>query len=274
MVCLRQGVGQAYPLADPEDEKKGYKIHMDDLVVGDVVRIETGKTIPADAILIDGQDIQIDESALTGESDKLRKLVFPACLKEWQDLQAKCGEEIPKTAIPSPFLLAGTKVSCATTPQIIKGTGTYLLIVVGNESTEGKLKQLVDEGSDTDEKTPLQEKLSIVAADIGKIGLYCAIGTVVAMLISYFIARGTKGDWSTADVGLVFSYFVLGLTVLVVAIPEGLPLAVTVALAYSVMKMFEEQNFVKTLMVPVSFHLRLARPWARPTTSAPTRPAL
>ena len=117
---------------------------------------------------------------------------------------------------------------------------------MGEESTEGKLRALLDK---TDDKTPLQEKLEAVAGDIGRVGLYCAIATVVAMLISYFVARGQKGDWSTSDVGLIFSYLVLGVTVLVVAIPEGLPLAVTVALAYSVMKMFEQNNFVKTLMV-------------------------
>ena len=154
----------------------------------------------------------------------------------------------------------------------MKGIGTYLLLVVGEHSTEGKLRACVEEG-DEDDKTPLQEKLEDVAGDIGKIGLYCAIATVLAMLISYFVARGTKNDWSTADVGLIFSYFVLGLTVLVVAIPEGLPLAVTVALAYSVMKMYEEQNFVKTLMVLGCVTLRLARLWAKPITFALIRPA-
>jgi P-type Ca2+ transporter type 2C len=121
-----------------------------------------------------------------------------------------------------------------------------MIIVVGKLSFVGKLKESLEEEAS---ETPLQEKLADVAEDIGKIGLWAAAATVSAMFISYFISRGRDGGWSTSDVGLLFSYLVLGITVIVVAIPEGLPLAVTISLAYSVMKMYQENNFVKTLMV-------------------------
>ena len=121
-----------------------------------------------------------------------------------------------------------------------------MAIVVGKISFVGQLKESLEEESSD---TPLQEKLADVAEDIGKIGLWAASFTVLAMFVSYFISRGRDGGWSTADIGLCFSYIVLGITVIVVAIPEGLPLAVTISLAYSVMKMYQENNFVKTLMV-------------------------
>lgn len=204
-------------------------------MAGDVVRIETGKTIPGDAVLIEGQDVEMDESAMTGESDKLKKLTYEECVKLKDNMK---GKDINYTSFPCPILISGTK--------IFKGTGLYMIIVVGDLSSIGDIKKKMNEPASD---TPLQEKLEEVAGDIGKIGLYAAVLTVLAMLVSYFISRGQNNDWSVSDIGLIFSYLVLGLTVLVVAIPEGLPLAVTISLAYSVMKMYQENNFVKTLMV-------------------------
>jgi magnesium-transporting ATPase (P-type) len=77
------------------------------------------------------------------------------------------------------------------------------------------------------------------------------------MLIRFFITRGRDGGWSNSDFGTCFYYFIVGLTIIVVAIPEGLPLAVTISLAYSVRKMLGDKNFVKRLMVNhilASFH--------------------
>lgn len=128
-----------------------------------------------------------------------------------------------------------------------------MVIAVGSHSFMGRLEEDIQ---GEPEPTPLQDKLGDLADDIGKIGLYAAILTVLAMLLSFFISRGVDGGWAWSDIGLCFSYLVLGLTVLVVAIPEGLPLAVTIALAYSVMKMYDEQNFVKTLLVGVVIHLK------------------
>lgn len=120
-----------------------------------------------------------------------------------------------------------------------------MIIAVGKLSSEGKLKESFE---DVDPTTPLQDKLVAIAKDMGKIGLITAIVSVAAMFISFFVTRGMNGGWTTSDVGLCFSYIVLGITVLVVSVPEGLPLAVTIALAYSVLKMYKEKNFVKTLI--------------------------
>ena len=236
--CFRKGLPMEDIQVGDKIEKHPKRVHIDDLVVGDVIRIETGKTIPADAILIEGKDIEMDESAVTGESDTMKKVNYNECLKKIEYIKKNHPEDLKKhTAVPSPVLLSGTKV--------FKGTGLYLIIVVGKISFMGELKESM-EGEQ--EETPLQQKLTALSEDIGKLGLIAAIATVIVMFISYFIMRIRDDNWETSDVGLCFSYIVLGITVLVVAIPEGLPLAVTIAMAYSVMKMYQENNFVKTLM--------------------------
>jgi len=85
-------------------------VHIDDLVVGDVVRIETGKTIPADAILIDGKDIEMDEAAITGESKKVRKLPYSECIDKLKYVTQKSPDDVNPSTVPSPILFSGTKV--------------------------------------------------------------------------------------------------------------------------------------------------------------------
>lgn len=99
--------------------------------------------------------------------------------------------------------------------------------------------------------TPLQIKLAELADDIGKVGMFCAAATVLAASIHLIYDRMSahqEGDPSIWDMKLVkelLDFLVLGITIVVVAVPEGLPLAVTIALAYSSKKMFEEQNLVR-----------------------------
>ncbi len=236
--CVREGLEHEEVTIDNKTVKRLKRTHIDDLVVGDIVQIENGKTIPADAILLTGESVEIDESAATGESQKMKKMSYMECVAEYEKLKSRDPEAAKKpTSVPSPILLSGTKVS--------RGSGVYMVIVVGDLSFMGKLRSDMDEEK---EDTPLQKKLTTVAKHIGTIGLFAAIATVLVMLVSYFISRIRDGGWGWSDIGLCFSYIVLGITVLVVAIPEGLPLAVTIAMAYSVMKMFKENNFVKSLM--------------------------
>ncbi len=225
------------------ESESSKRLHVDNLVVGDVVRLETGKTLYADAVLIEGHDIEMDESAVTGESRRLTKKPLAECVAELEkQKQLQTEGEIPSHAVPSPVLLSGTK--------IFKGTGKYMIIVVGKLSWVGQIKATLVEKDTT---TPLQNKLAGLAKDISKVGLAAALLTILAMVVSYFAVRIRDGGWSTNDISLNVSYIVIGITVLVVAIPEGLPLAVTISLAYSVRKMYQENNFVKTLMVPFFF---------------------
>jgi Ca2+-transporting ATPase len=107
---------------------------------------------------------------------------------------------------------------------------------VGNNSCEGRLKEITQLDSDL---TPLQKKLNKVANDISKVGAVCAAIAVVVLFIRMGLDLGLEiKTWSTNYGSSTITYnFLVGITVLIVAIPEGLPLAVTISLAYSVLKM-------------------------------------
>lgn len=91
-------------------------------------------------------------------------------------------------------------------------------------------------------------KLQKIAEDIGKFGLFSAITILVILLIRFSIEKGTSREWNTKkDLTEMLSYLILGITVIIVAIPEGLPLAVTLSLAFSVKKMLNDQNLVRKM---------------------------
>ena len=133
-----------------------------------------------------------------------------------------------------------------------------MVIVVGRNSCVGKIMDKLDARVET---TPLQEKLEAIASDIGKLGMYCALLTIHVLFLRFFCEKFAArsfdffgGEDPDAPGGSIraycvewLSYFIIGITIIVVAVPEGLPLAVMIALAYSVRKMLTDQNFVKRL---------------------------
>lgn len=120
--------------------------------------------------------------------------------------------------------------------RVLTGEGKMIVTVVGPQSCLGKIRALLER--DEEEQTPLQQKLEEIADDIGKFGLYSAIFIVLVLLVRFAIMKGTKGNWNTGtDLVKILDFFIIGITVIVVAIPEGLPLSVTLSLAFSVKKM-------------------------------------
>lgn len=211
-------------------------------MVGDIIKLGSGDNIPADGVVITSKAVEVDESQMTGESDAMKKAEISKCSLRYEEMFQKNElSDMTIREIPSPILLSGTQISV--------GEATCLVISVGEMSCMGKImKKILGEDDEDEEQTPLQEKLEVIGGDIGKLGLIVAIATVVALFIRFFITRGVKGGWKASDVGLCFEFLVLGITVLAVAIPEGLPLAVTIALAYSVQKMYQQQNLVKHMI--------------------------
>ncbi|EGR29017.1 hypothetical protein IMG5_164760 [Ichthyophthirius multifiliis] len=192
------------------------------LLVGDLMQIETGEIFPVDGVLIKGNNLICDESSITGESDPIKKQPYNHPEK------------------PAPFLVSGSKV--------IEGSGEMLISAVGVNSQNGKLKLRLQE-EDDDVKTPLQEKLDVLADEIGKIGITCATLTFCAMIVNLMISNYLNGYSiiQIANIEDIVGFFIIAVTIVVVAVPEGLPLAVTIALAYSVGKMKEENNLVRFL---------------------------
>ncbi|XP_059456486.1 calcium-transporting ATPase 9, plasma membrane-type-like [Corylus avellana] len=199
------------------------KISIFDIVVGDVVPLKIGDQVPADGILIAGHSLAIDESSMTGESKTVHK-----------DQKA-------------PFLMSGCKVA--------DGVGTMLVTGVGINTEWGLLMASISE--DTGEETPLQVRLNGVATFIGIVGLSVAVSVLAVLLVRYFtgytknpdgtvqFVRGKTSVSGTVD-GVV-KIFTIAVTIVVVAVPEGLPLAVTLTLAYSMRKMMADKALVRRL---------------------------
>ena len=140
---------------------------------------------------------------------------------------------------PNPFLIQTTMVE--------DGTGTAIVVAVGTNTFVGRTGLTMNIEKDL---TPLQKKLETIAEQIGKLGLYCAILTFIAMsirlLCKIFLAHTRTLD-DGQNIMDVLDAFIIGLTVVVVAVPEGLPLAVTISLAFSVGAMADKHNLVKKL---------------------------
>uniref|UniRef100_A0A4W5L6J3 Calcium-transporting ATPase n=1 Tax=Hucho hucho TaxID=62062 RepID=A0A4W5L6J3_9TELE len=246
------------------------QIPVSELVTGDIAQIKYGDLLPADGILIQGNDLKIDESSLTGESDQVRKSLEK-----------------------DPMLLSGTHVMEGSGRMVVSAVGLnsqtgiiFTLLGAGDSDEEKKIKKAKtqdgialeiqplksDEAVESEEKEPevevkrvkkvqvnkkeksvLQGKLTKLAVQIGKAGLIMSAVTVI-ILILYFVIDtfGVQGrPWLKECTPIYIQYFVkffiIGVTVLVVAVPEGLPLAVTISLAYSVKKMMKDNNLVRHL---------------------------
>lgn len=192
------------------------KVLIYDLVVGDIVHLSIGDQVPADGILISGHSLVIDESSLSGESEPVNVLD------------------------DKPFLLSGTKVQ--------DGSGKMLVTAVGMRTEWGKLMETLNEGGE--DETPLQVKLNGVATVIGKIGLGFAVVTFLVLVIRYLVEKGIDHElnkWSSADALKLIDFFATAVTIIVVAVPEGLPLAVTLSLAFAMKKLMNDRALVRHL---------------------------
>lgn len=135
-------------------------------------------------------------------------------------------------------MLSGTKV--------LSGEGKMLVIVVGDASCVGKISSLLM-ANDEDVRTPLEEKLDSIAMDIGKFGLCSSLLIFVILMIRFTVERIQDNDFELENVDEMLEFVIISITVIVVAIPEGLPLAVTLSLAYSTKRMLKDNNLVRKL---------------------------
>lgn len=183
--------------------------------------------VPADCILLSATDVSADEAALTGEPEQLEKFDVTEHNVDYN---------------PSPFLLANTLIAT--------GSGSALVCAVGIHTRSGQAEQKMNI---EDEETPLQGKLGTIANQIGGFGVAVAVLTfviVTSKLVFFFYtdeAKANQSFWTVDTLNTLVNYMILSITVIVVAVPEGLPLAVTISLAYSVAKMRKENNLVRRL---------------------------
>ncbi|CAD5219474.1 unnamed protein product [Bursaphelenchus okinawaensis] len=226
-------------------------VPVSDLVVGDVIRVKYGDLVPSDGVLLQGNDLKIDESSLTGESDHVKK-----------------------TVEDDPFVLSGT--------YVMEGSGKVVVTAVGVNSQTGIIMTLLGGGkpegdsdasssnsssdssssgsgssstsSDSDNgdlhtKSILQTKLSALALHIIYCGTSVAILALIILIIRYCIETYIVGgqSFNVAQLYNFVKFFIIAVTILVISIPEGLPLAIALSLTYSVKKMMKDNNLVRHL---------------------------
>lgn len=232
------------------------ELPVQEILVGDVCQIFYGHLVPADGLVVESNDLKIDESSMTGETDQIKK------------------------SVNKPMLFSGTKVMEGSAKILITAvgvnsqTGIIMSLLGATDSDDKKeetskkdgnkdgeeleLAEKADEGDEGEEskskggkkeRAILQAKLTKLAIQIGYGGMAIAIMTVIVLITRYSINNFVYGDTklTTAIFQPLVKYLITGITVLVVAVPEGLPLAVTISLAYAVKKMMFDNNLVRHL---------------------------
>ena len=199
-----------------------------DIVVGDIVILNTGEEVPADSELLEATSLHMDESTLTGESMTCSKSVNE---KEF-DLNA---------TYPTNHVMKGTKV--------MEGHGICRVLAVGDKTEQGKVFEAVQ--IDDSVKTPLNEQLDGLSDWITKVSYGFAALIVIGRIIMYFVTNGTDCFGSMEQVAPFIAYvlqtLMIAVTLVVVAVPEGLPMAVTLSLAYSMRRMLKTNNLVRKM---------------------------
>lgn len=201
------------------------QIKKSDVVVGDIVRLESGDEVPADGILVKSDGLHVDESAFTGEM-YATKTLSPE-------------EKKQETAYPKDFLLRGSIV--------LEGQCLYQVTAVGMDTEEGKGARIIQEENTV--RTPLNEQLDALGKWITNASYVVAVLIVVGRLAYYFLLDGNSSNNSDILEILTFTLdsIMIAVTLIVVAVPEGLPMSVTISLALSMKKMLKENNLVRKL---------------------------
>lgn len=200
-----------------------HTIPIDELVVGDVVHIELGDKIPSDGKILKSMDLYVDQSLLTGESRTIRKKVDP-------------GESDSEFALN--YVYRGTMVT--------DGSAVYVTTAVGDGTELGKIAAKL--GDEEESRTPLQEKLDRLAQQIGYVGMAFAVLIFLSLFFrDYFITKTLTLSFNSKTFAHFVEYFMIAVTIIVVAVPEGLPLMVSMSLAFNMRKMARSNCLVKQI---------------------------
>lgn len=198
-----------------------------DVVVGDIVVLGTGAEVPADGVLTEAVSMHVDESTLTGE---------PVCAKSADEKELD-----PNATYPTNHVLKGTKV--------MEGHGICRVLAVGDSTEQGKVFEAVQ--IDDSVKTPLSEQLDRLGQWVSKMSYGIAALVAVGRIVMYFIDNGAdcfaSMEHTAQFVAYVLQTLMIAVTLIVVAVPEGLPMTVTLSLAYSMRRMLRTNNLVRKM---------------------------
>ncbi len=209
-----------------------------DVVVGDIVMVETGDEIPADGKLLEAIDLQVDESSLTGEAMTNKEVRCKMEDGRCSDISPQPSDIRGEEAYPKDMLLRSS--------MVMSGSGLYVVTAVGDETEIGHVARQSTEI--TGVKTPLNIQLDRLAKLISKVGIGLSAAAFVVFLVHDIL---TDELWHTTDyvsmTEVVLKYFMMAVTLIVMAVPEGLPMAVTLALALNMRRMLKSNNLVRKL---------------------------
>ena len=198
-----------------------------EVVVGDIIVLNTGEEVPADGELMESTALHIDESTLTGE---------PICFKS-----AAAKDLDDKATYPTSHVLKGTKV--------MEGHGIFRVTSVGDKTEQGKVFEAVQ--IDDSIKTPLDEQLENLGNWVAKASYSVAALVAIGRIIMYFVTNGNgcfeSMEQLTPFVAYLLQTLMIAVTLIVVAVPEGLPMTVTLSLAYSMRRMLKTNNLVRKM---------------------------
>ncbi|XP_047100945.1 plasma membrane calcium-transporting ATPase 2-like [Schistocerca piceifrons] len=248
-----------------------------DIVVGDICQVKYGDLLPADGILIQSNDLKVDESSLTGESELVRKevLVKPILLSGTHVMEGSGRMLVTAVGVNSQAGIIVKLLGAAADEEVVQGKNKKKKkeeeeeegeeskkseeagkdVPSASVSTMGRFRGYTgsqEEGrplTSKKQKSVLQAKLTRLAVQIGYAGSFVSAMIVIILVMQFCIRTYVmeKEQWKPSHANEFVRHFIIGVTVLVVAVPEGLPLAVTLALAYSVKKMMYDNNLVRHL---------------------------
>jgi Ca2+-transporting ATPase len=229
-------LGEELPVKVRRDGKV-QQIARREVVVGDIVLIETGDEIPADGRLLKATDLQVDESSLTGEPVST-KSAGPSASASSPSAAPDAQLTSDSHAYPPDVVLRSS--------MVMSGTATFVVTAVGDQTEIGQVAREATELSAI--KTPLNQQLDLLAKLISKVGSAVSVLAFVSFLVHDIL---TGSIWHTDDyVGMatiVLRYFMMAVTLIVMAVPEGLPMAITLAMALNMRRMLKTNILVRKL---------------------------
>lgn len=194
-----------------------------EVVVGDIVIVNTGEEIPADGELMESTLLNVDESTLTGE---------PMCAKT-----TVASEFDSQATFPSNHVMKGTKV--------MEGHGIMRVIAIGDHTEQGKVFEAVQ--IDNSVKTPLDEQLDGLGRLVAKLSYCVGAGIIIGRILMYFLSPSYEQFEWLPFIAYLLQTLMIAVTLVVVSVPEGLPMAVTLSLAYSMRRMLKTNNLVRKM---------------------------
>ena len=194
-----------------------------EVVVGDIVIVNTGEEIPADGELMESTLLNVDESTLTGE---------PMCAKT-----TVASEFDSQATFPSNHVMKGTKV--------MEGHGIMRVLAIGDHTEQGKVFEAVQ--IDNSVKTPLDEQLDGLGRLVAKLSYCVGAGIIIGRILMYFLSSSYEQFEWLPFIAYLLQTLMIAVTLVVVSVPEGLPMAVTLSLAYSMRRMLKTNNLVRKM---------------------------